>query len=57
VPWRFLDAGQLSVRGVSVLPASKTQHISGLLHRGKQRALFDQLVGAIEQLSWDSEAA
>jgi len=27
------------------------------MHRSKQRALFDQLVGAIEQLSWDSEAA
>ena len=26
VPWRFLDAGQLSVRSVSVLPASKNQH-------------------------------
>ena len=28
VPWRFLDAGQLSVRSVSVLPASKNQHRS-----------------------------
>jgi hypothetical protein len=27
------------------------------MHRSKQRALLDQLVGAIKQLSWDSEAA
>jgi len=26
VPWRFLDAGQLSLRSVSSLPASKNQH-------------------------------
>jgi hypothetical protein len=30
---------------------------NGLMQRSKQQALFDQLVGAIEQLSWDSEAA
>jgi hypothetical protein len=28
VPWRFLDAGQLSVRRVSSLPASKNLHKS-----------------------------
>jgi hypothetical protein len=28
VPWRFLDAGQLSLPSVSSLPASKNQHIS-----------------------------
>ena len=26
VPWRFLDAGPLSVRSVSLLPASKNLH-------------------------------
>jgi hypothetical protein len=26
VPWRFLDAASLSVRNVSLLPASKNQH-------------------------------
>jgi hypothetical protein len=31
VPWRFLDAGQLSLRSVSSLPASKNQHRSGHL--------------------------
>jgi hypothetical protein len=30
VPWRFLDAGQLSLRSVSSLPASKNQRISTL---------------------------
>jgi hypothetical protein len=29
VPWRFLDAGQLSLPSVSSLPASKNQHRSG----------------------------
>jgi hypothetical protein len=29
VPWRFLDAGQSSVRSVSSLPASKNQHKGG----------------------------
>jgi hypothetical protein len=29
VPWRFLDAGPLSVRRVSLLPASKNLHKSG----------------------------
>src|ERR1700746_2647976 len=29
VPWRFLDAGPLSVRNVSLLPASKNQHNNG----------------------------
>src|ERR1700756_2790960 len=29
VPWRFLDAGQLSLRSVSSLPASKNQHNIG----------------------------
>jgi hypothetical protein len=29
VPWRFLDAGELSERTVSLLLASKNQHISG----------------------------
>jgi hypothetical protein len=33
VPWRFLDAGQLSVRSVSLLPASKNQHRSGRFAR------------------------
>ena len=28
VPWRFLDAGPLSVRSVSLLPASKNLHNS-----------------------------
>ena len=28
VPWRFLDAGQLSLRNVFALPASKNQHRS-----------------------------
>jgi hypothetical protein len=28
VPWRFLDAGTLSLRCVSLLPASKNQHIA-----------------------------
>jgi hypothetical protein len=27
-PWRFLDAGQLSLRSVSSLPASKNQHMT-----------------------------
>jgi hypothetical protein len=43
VPWRFLDAGPLSVRRVSLLPASKNLHISRQLQR-----LFDDLVGARE---------
>ena len=30
VPWRFLDAGPLSVRSVSLLPASKNLHNSPL---------------------------
>jgi hypothetical protein len=29
VPWRFLDAGPLSVRSVSLLPASKNLHMNG----------------------------
>ena len=29
VPWRFLDACQLSVPSASFLPASKNLHISG----------------------------
>jgi hypothetical protein len=36
VHWRFLDAGQLSLLSVSSLPASKNQHTTGLMHRGKQ---------------------
>jgi hypothetical protein len=30
VPWRFLDAGQLSLPSVSSLPAPKNQHKTGL---------------------------
>jgi len=31
VPWRFLDAGQLSLPSVSSLPASKNQYNSGAI--------------------------
>ena len=33
VPWRFLDAGSLSVRRVSLLPASKNVHNNGSVAR------------------------
>jgi hypothetical protein len=36
VPWRFLDAGQLSLLSVSSLPASKNLHTSRLMHRSKR---------------------
>jgi hypothetical protein len=36
VPWRFLDAGQLSLRSVSSLPASKNQHMTGLMQRNRR---------------------
>jgi len=36
VPWRFLDAGQLSLRSVSSLPASKNQHNNRLMRRSKR---------------------
>ena len=36
VPWRFLDAGSLSVRRVSLLPASKNLHNCRLMHCNKQ---------------------
>jgi hypothetical protein len=35
VPWRFLDAGPLSVRSVSLLPASKNLHNNRLTQRSK----------------------
>src|SRR6516164_10355507 len=35
VPWRFLDAGQLSLWSVLSLPASKNQHIFRLMQRSK----------------------
>jgi transposase InsO family protein len=37
VPWRFLDAGQLSLPSVSSLPASKNQHTSGLKRTSTQQ--------------------
>ena len=36
VPWRFLDAGSLSVRRVSLLPASKNLHTSSLMQCSKE---------------------
>jgi hypothetical protein len=47
VPWRFLDAGQLSLRTVSSLPASKNLHKNGLMHRSKESPI-DHLVGAAD---------
>src|SRR6266850_7586437 len=35
VPWRFLVAGSLSVRSVSLWPASKNLHTRGLMHCNK----------------------
>ena len=43
VPWRFLDAGQLSLRSVSSLPASKNQHKKRLIHRSKPRGFSRSL--------------
>jgi hypothetical protein len=37
VPWRFLDAGQLSLPSVSSLPASKNLHNIGLMHRSNRQ--------------------
>jgi hypothetical protein len=37
VPWRFLDAGQLSARVFSLLPASKNQHTSDKTHLEHKR--------------------
>ena len=36
MPWRFFDAGQLSLRSVSSLPASKNQHMTGLMQRNRR---------------------
>jgi hypothetical protein len=37
VPWRFLDAGQLSVRSLFVAGVQKPSQISGLLRRRRGR--------------------
>jgi hypothetical protein len=47
VPWRFLDAGQLSVLSVSSLPASKNLHKS----RPKADANFRRLATARDQIA------
>jgi hypothetical protein len=39
VPWRFLDAGPLSVRNVSLLPASKNQHSKRLMRRSNHQLI------------------
>ena len=48
VPWRFLDAGPLSVRSVSLLPASKNLHTTGR-EQMRQDRLLDRLVSTGEQ--------
>jgi hypothetical protein len=43
VHWRFLDAGELSLRTVSLLPASKNQN------KNRHGFLLDHFVGGCEK--------
>jgi hypothetical protein len=49
VPWRFLDAGSLSVRRGSLLPASKNLHKNRREQAQQKTRLFDHLVGGYKQ--------
>jgi hypothetical protein len=45
VPWRFLDAGYLNARSVSLLPASKNLHITGhVKHWLYHRSIFEEML-------------